>query len=76
MTGVDVNTIPINAGVSVASAGSQLQPQLSQQQWAAGSVARTSGVLPSGTSLSSTSGGRYYASTPGTTDYFNARRAH
>ena len=48
MTGVDVNTIPISAGVSVASAGSQLQPQLSQQQWAAGSVAGTSGVLPQG----------------------------
>ena len=46
MTGVDVNTIPISAGVSVASAGSQQQPQLSQQQWAAGSVAGTS--LPQG----------------------------
>ena len=46
-TGVDVNTIPISAGVSVASAGSQ-QPQLSQQQWATGSVAGTSGVLPQG----------------------------
>ena len=32
----------------MASAGSQQQPQLSQQQWAARSVTGTSGVLPQG----------------------------
>ena len=77
-TGVDVNTIPISAGVSVAPVGSQQPPQLSQQQWASGSVAGTSKLwgAPSGTSLPGSSGGRPYSSTPGTTFDFNARRAH